>query len=213
MRSALPALRQVSTRSRAVVITAIALGLAGLVNPAPASARPYVESAVATRHHVESRTSASTTPTGTPSVLDSDLSTSRRRPSKGLSLAACNALVRQGVVYHPAGWRFSCSSTRVGKNQNGWTYKREVVIKPGMTAAKTRAVLAHEESHIWSLSVLSPAQMTWFSKQLGKSWFFEGTSTTMPAEVWAASQAACAGYPQGTYRRVSCSLLAETLRH
>ena len=31
--------------------------------------------------------------------------------------------------------------------------------------------------------------------------------------VWAASQAACAGYPQGPYKRVSSSLLRETLRH
>ena len=82
-----------------------------------------------------------------------------------------------------------------------------------MTLAKTKAVLAHEEAHIWSLSVLTPAQMTWFSRQLGKRSFFDGTTRTMPAEVWAASQAACAGYPQGPYKRVSCSLLRETLRH
>lgn len=197
MRRALPALRQASKRSLAVVIAAIALGLVGLVIPASASALPYVDSTP----------SASNAPTRVFSLTDGGLNAS----SKRLSLAACNALVQRGIIFHPAGWTFSCSYSRVGKNENGWTYRHETVIRPGMTLAKTKAVLAHEEAHIWSLSTLTPAQMTWFSNRLGKASFFDGNATTMPAEVWAASQAACAGYRQGSYRRVPCSLLAETL--
>ena len=199
MRSALPALRQASKRSLALAITFLTMGLVGLVIPASASAMPYVDSTP----------SASSLPAGLQPLPDEDLNAS----SKRLSLAACNALVQKGIIYHPAGWKFSCSSSRVGKSYNAWTFRRETVVKPGMTLAKTKAVLAHEEAHIWSLSVLTPAQMTWFSRQLGKRSFFDGTTRTMPAEVWAASQAACAGYPQGPYKRVSCSLRRETLRH
>lgn len=185
-------------RTFAPTFAAVALSLVALAFPSSASASPYVEAIPA---------AASAAPT----VEKTDGLT--KKTAKGLTLAQCNKVVAQGVVYHPAGWKFSCSATRVGKGVNAWTYKHETVIKPGMTLAKTKAVLAHEESHIWSLTHLTPAQMTWFSKQIGKKSFVDGTSITMPAEVWAASQAACAGYPQGPYKRVSCSLLAETLKH
>jgi hypothetical protein len=195
----LPALRRSWTRSLACVLTFLSLGLVGLGQPASASARPFPDATP----------SASGATTGLLSLPDGGLAAG----SKRLSLAACNALVQKGIIFHPAGWTFSCSSTRVGKNENGWTYRRETVIRPGMTLAKTKLVLAHEEAHIWSLSTLTPAQMTWFSRQLGKKSFFDGNAKTMPAEVWAASQAACAGYRQTSYRLVPCALLSETLRH
>ena len=147
-----PALKQGMRRNLAPMFAALVLGLIGSAAPVSASAAPYVDPVP----------SVSSAPTGSLPLPDGGLHAS----SGALSLAACNKLVKTGIVYHPAGWKFSCSYTRVGKNENGWTYKRETVIKAGMTLAKTKAVLAHEESHIWSLNKLTPSQMTWFSRQI-----------------------------------------------
>lgn len=134
--------------------------------------------------------------------------------AKGLSLAACNKVVKTAWIYAPPGWTFRCSWS-MPANTRGWTYKHETVVRAGMTYAMTRSVAAHEQAHIWSLSKLTYAQMDWFSKQVGKKHFFDGGVYTMPAERWAATQATCAGYPEANvkYPKVPCSLLTETLKH
>lgn len=211
-------------RALPTIVVAVTVGLLGLGFPATADAAPYAE-------HVAS-TSASASDLapalGQHAGLDKVKKTKKTKKkvkkktaakltsvkAPGLSLAECTKVANTAIVYLPSGWDIHCAAD-LGKGINGWTKpgSRQIIVKTGMTLAKTKAVVAHEQSHVWSLTFLTESQKTWFSQRIGKKSFFDGTITTMPAEIWAASQAACAGYPQGPYKRVPCSLLSETSKH
>ena len=69
-----------------------------------------------------------------------------------------------------------------------------------------KAVIAHELSHAWSYSQLSSATRQDFARFTGVSAWDGGDYNSMPAEVWARTQATCVGYPDGYGRKqVTCS--------
>jgi len=84
-----------------------------------------------------------------------------------------------------------------------------VKIRSDLRGPLLRAVIAHELSHAWSYSELTTAQRTAFAKFTGVSSWGGGDYNSMPAEVWARTQATCVGYPDG-YRRkqVTCNDIA-----
>jgi len=120
----------------------------------------------------------------------------------------------------PEGWRLQCVNkitsrnviTPPGENVIGLTSPETKIIQiaRGLDEKSFKNTATHELAHAYSLGFLSATQRSYFADRLGKTDFFTGTYYEMPAEVWAASQAACVGYPDTKYRTVDCKVLYDT---
>lgn len=89
---------------------------------------------------------------------------------------------------------------------SGEFVRGSVTIRSDLTGDVLKAVIAHELSHAWSYSELSADTRERFARYTGVSSWGGGTYNTMPAEVWARTQATCVGYPDGFARKqVTCA--------
>ena len=81
-----------------------------------------------------------------------------------------------------------------------------VTIRSDLTGPLLEAVIAHELSHAWSYAHLDAATRERFARYVGVASWNGGDYDSMPAEVWARTQATCVGHPDGYGRRqVTCA--------
>lgn len=76
-------------------------------------------------------------------------------------------------------------------------------------------IVAHELGHAFSWDRMSARQREHFARLVGEPTFYGGAVwSTMPAEIWANSQARCAGYANTAWtRRVSCRTIRSFVRN
>ncbi|GMA38631.1 hypothetical protein [Mobilicoccus caccae] len=99
------------------------------------------------------------------------------------------------------------TTTWVGYD-SGEFVKGTVEIRSDLTGNLLRAVIAHELGHAWSYAYMSSGQRQQFASYLGMRSWSGGDYNTMPAEVWARTQATCAGWPDGFNRKqITCAEL------
>lgn len=90
----------------------------------------------------------------------------------------------------------------------GVAVRGTVAIRSDLTGNLLHAVIAHELAHTWSYAFMTAAQRQHFAHHVGVSSFNGGDYNTMPAEVWARTQATCVGWPDGFDRKqVTCEEL------
>ncbi len=160
------------------------------------------------------------TPAPTPVPVPAPVPTANYTPPTSSTGKTCAEAVRsfQPIPMHTQ-YTIKCVSGFDSRDTLGqtetWTergtnefIRGTVAIRSDLKGNLLHAVIAHELGHAWSYAYMSPAQRQGFAQYLGMASFGSGDYNTMPAEVWARTQATCVGWPDGFDRKqVTCQEL------